>query len=163
METTSARGEDIVNIPLGIEDIADYQQLAVQLEVGDLVLCYSDSLIESHDASGEMLGEKGLLKIASEVDGSNASTVVPELLEKIEKLSPGNLENDDVTVLLFRPNGTSPGVTLREKLVAPFRVWGGVIRSLIAREAPPLPDMSLPNWGGFFLNRFNRLWGAKRT
>src|SRR5438067_9628665 len=101
LERSDSRGEEIANIPLGIEDVADYQQMAVQLEIGDLVLCYSDSLIESHDASGQMLGEKGLLQIAQQIDASDAANVAPALLKKIETLAKGNLENDDVTVLLF--------------------------------------------------------------
>ncbi len=162
METTSTRGEDIVNIPLGIEDIADYQQLAVQLEVGDLVLCYSDSLIESHDASGEMLGEKGLLKIAQQVDGSDASTVAPALLEKIRSQKPGNLENDDVTVLLFRPNGVG-SARFFTRAFAPLRVMGAAVGALFGSGKPiPLPDMSLPNIGGLFSSKLNRLWRQKR-
>jgi len=35
------------NLPLGIEDLTDYEQFAADLDVGDLVFCYSDSLIES--------------------------------------------------------------------------------------------------------------------
>src|SRR5689334_14926250 len=45
------------NIPLGVIDLTDYEQFDVRLKVGDLVLCYTDSLIESRDANGEMLGQ----------------------------------------------------------------------------------------------------------
>jgi sigma-B regulation protein RsbU (phosphoserine phosphatase) len=164
LERTTSSGEEIANIPLGIEDIADYEQIAVQLNVNDLVLCYSDSLIESHGASGQMLGEEGLLRIAREIDGSNPATVVPTLMEKIRALAPTNLEGDDVTVLLFRPNGTAPTLTLREKLIAPVRVCGGVIRSLLPGGGPPpLPDMSVPNIGGALFTRLNRFWKGHRA
>jgi serine phosphatase RsbU (regulator of sigma subunit) len=158
-----SRWEEIANIPLGIEDITDYQQMAVQLEVGDLVLCYSDSLIESHDSSGQMLGESGLLAIARQVDGSDAQTVAPKLLEKITALAPGNLEGDDVTVLLFRPNGVGRAGYLTRAL-APIRVLGAAVGALFGSGKPvPLPDMSLPNIGGLWFARLNRLWGGKRA
>ena len=44
------------NIPLGIMDLANYDQFDVRLKVGDLVVCYTDSLLEARDASGEIRG-----------------------------------------------------------------------------------------------------------
>ena len=40
------------NVPLGILDLTEYDQFDVKLKVGDLVLCYTDSLIEARDANG---------------------------------------------------------------------------------------------------------------
>ena len=63
LEFTESERDDIANIPLGIDNITDYEQVGVELDVNDLVLCYSDSLIESYGTDGEMLGEKGLLEV----------------------------------------------------------------------------------------------------
>ena len=49
------------NMPLGIIDVTEYEQFDVELEAGDCVLSYTDALIESRDADGEMLGEVGLV------------------------------------------------------------------------------------------------------
>jgi sigma-B regulation protein RsbU (phosphoserine phosphatase) len=35
----------------------------VELEAGDCLVSYTDALIESRDADGEMLGEDGLLRL----------------------------------------------------------------------------------------------------
>ena len=150
-----AAGSLISNIPLGIDD-ADYEQFSVQLDVGDLVLCYSDSLIEARDDSGEFLGERGLLAAAQQLEVADSATVVPKLLAAIQRLHPGNLEGDDVTVMLFRPNGSTPAVPLRVKLAAPFRVLRGAIAGLLQGGPIPLPDLRLANIGGAILNRFNR-------
>jgi phosphoserine phosphatase RsbU/P len=40
------------NIPLGILDLADYEQFDTRLEIGDLVVCYTDALIESKGIEG---------------------------------------------------------------------------------------------------------------
>ncbi len=53
------------NIPLGIFQLADYENLDIELEVGDCLVSYTDALIESCDADGEMLGEEGLLRIVN--------------------------------------------------------------------------------------------------
>jgi phosphoserine phosphatase RsbU/P len=51
------------NIPLGLFDGAEYEQFDLQLEPNDCLLSFTDALIESRDADGEMLGEDGLLRI----------------------------------------------------------------------------------------------------
>jgi len=46
------------NIPLGLLEMSEYEQFDIELEAGDCVLSYTDALMESNDADGEMLGEK---------------------------------------------------------------------------------------------------------
>ena len=43
------------NIPLGLFDIAEYEQFDIELESGDTLLTYTDALVEARDADGEML------------------------------------------------------------------------------------------------------------
>jgi hypothetical protein len=150
------------NIPLGIDDAANWTQFDVRLRVGDLVLAYTDSLIEAFGADGEMLCPKGLLQIINTVDVSDPKRVIPLLLEKMAVLNDKNLKNDDVTALLFRPNGTAPGVKLKDKLLGPLRVMGGVFGSLKPGGKPaPWPEFSLANVGGMIFRPLNRLWSAR--
>ena len=163
LERKDSQSEGITNIPLGIDDVTEYEQVAVQLEVGDLVLCYSDSLIESYGADGQMLGEQGLLSIANEVEVTAAPDVTAKLLQTLESRYKGNLQNDDVTVLLFRPNGAALHTPLRDKLLGPFRVVGGLIRSLLPGGPPAaLPDFSLANIGGALFDGLNKRWKPDR-
>jgi sigma-B regulation protein RsbU (phosphoserine phosphatase) len=63
-----ATEQDVVaNLPLGIMDLSDYQQFDLTLDPSDLVLCYTDSLIESRDPTGELLGTAGLLRILNKL------------------------------------------------------------------------------------------------
>ncbi len=146
-----------VNIPLGVLDVK-YEQLDVTLEAGDLVLCYTDSLVESCDASGELIGQQGLLDIARGLGQVDPAEIIPALLNAIGSLYAGNLEDDDVTVLLFRAtgNGVTPG--WRNRLLAPVRVVRGVLASLRrGGERAPLPEMTLASLAGAFLDGFNRV------
>jgi serine phosphatase RsbU (regulator of sigma subunit) len=146
------------NIPLGIMEVTDYQQFDLSLEVGDLVIFYTDSLLESRAADGTMLGAEGLCRIANEMRRTEPAAFLPEFLEKIRGLYPGNVEHDDVTVLMFRPNGTAESFGWREKLKAPWR--------FLAELAGPnptvaLPDFRLANIGGAILPALSRRWGRK--
>jgi phosphoserine phosphatase RsbU/P len=147
------------NIPLGILDLADYEQFDVHMQNNDLLVCYTDALSESRRPDGEMLGPEGLAKIAAELGKIPPENLIEAFLARIAKEHEGNLASDDVTVLLLRPNGRSPKITMRERLSTASRFCGSLLRSLNPRaERPPLPDFSLANIGGAIFPRLNKRW-----
>jgi sigma-B regulation protein RsbU (phosphoserine phosphatase) len=162
--TESRSGDDpdrIVNLPLGIQELADYQQFDLKLEPGDLVVCYTDSLIESHDATGELLGTEGLLRILLSLEPTDPQKFIPELLAAIEAEAPGNLTGDDVTVLAYRPNGKPAQASIGQRLLAPARVLRGVLGAVRAGVAAPWPDLNLANLGGAWISRLNHAWKGR--
>jgi sigma-B regulation protein RsbU (phosphoserine phosphatase) len=157
------KSDNPTNLPFGILDIVDYQTFDIGLKVGDLVLCYTDSLIESRGADGQMLGHAGLLDIARSVDVADPATVVPALLSAIEGAYPGNLTNDDVTILLFRPNGVGAGRPSFAHQVGGLRkLIASIARSFRPGSEPvPWPDLKLPNVGGAIFPPLQRLWSTR--
>jgi sigma-B regulation protein RsbU (phosphoserine phosphatase) len=146
------------NLPLGVLDIGDYEQFDVDLQLGDFVLCYTDSLCESHAADGSMLCQGGLLEAANAVPLDDPATYVPRLLAHIGGLREGNLQNDDVTTLLFRPTGSAARTPLKNKLLAPFRVARGILGSIGRRGEPaPWPELSVANLGGAMLDPLGKV------
>lgn len=160
VEAPESTGTNPADLPLGVLEKLTYTQQHLKLAVGDLVLFYTDALPESRSPDGRLLGTAGLLKVVSTLDTSLPDKLIAALLDAIRAMHEGNLEGDDVTVLLFRPNGLAPRVPLGRRVAAPFRVMAGVARSLLRRGEPaPLPDASLPGLGGLFFSRLNRRWG----
>jgi sigma-B regulation protein RsbU (phosphoserine phosphatase) len=156
-------GGDSANLPLGVLTLANYEQLDVTLEPGDLVLCYTDSMPESKDAAGEYLGQAGLLGIVRELDASHPATVIPMLLAAVRSLRAGNLDDDDVTALLFRATGAGVQPRLRDRLLAPARLLGAMLSSLRPGAGPaPLPELTVLNIGGSMFGPLNRLWKGSR-
>jgi hypothetical protein len=152
------------NIPLGIVDLADYEQFDVALDVGDLVLCYTDALTESRDPSGELLCEEGLLRIIQTLPvAGQEEKLIDLLLAAVGAEHPENLSKDDVTVLLVRPNGNRPRATVRDKLWALIGMLGALVKSVNPNaERPPLPDMNLANIGGAIIPSLQKRWRAGR-
>lgn len=136
------------NVPLGLLDLTEYEQFEATLEVGDLVLCYTDSCIESNGADGQMLGVAGLLGILRDMKQTEPAQLIREVLSAIDAQREGNLKDDDVTVLVFRANGLGRRVSFRNKLLAPVRVLGGVVRAMKEGERAPWPQLSVKNVGG---------------
>src|SRR5271168_688088 len=104
------------NIPLGLFQIADYEQLDVELDPGDCLISYTDALIESRDADGEMLSEEGLLRIVNLLGDIPAEKLIATILQEIAQRFPDNLSADDVTVMIVRANGHLLHFSLREQL-----------------------------------------------
>lgn len=150
------------NTPLGLIRAADYDQFEVELEPGDCLLAYSDALIESRDADGEMLGEEGLLRIASLLGGEPADRLIEALLAEIAERYPENLSEDDVTVMVVRATGGQLRHGFRQRLRAAARLLGSLARAANPRaERPPLPDFKLANIGGAIIPALERCWRAQ--
>jgi phosphoserine phosphatase RsbU/P len=152
------------NIPFGIFPLADYEHLDIELELGDCLVSYTDALIESCDADGEMLGEDGLLRIVNLLGDIPAEKFIEALVREIAERFPENLSADDVTLMVVRANGRSLHFSLREKLDAFGRFVKTFVRSLNPRaERAPFPDAKLANLGGAIIPALGRRWRAPRT
>jgi serine phosphatase RsbU (regulator of sigma subunit) len=113
------------NLPLGLDDGTLYRQFAVTLGRGDLVLVYTDALIEAADPSGQMLGEEGLIALARALGPSPDLAAVPELLEAVARHRGHRPADDDVTLLALSHNGSGHRrLSLGEKLEVYAKVFG---------------------------------------
>jgi phosphoserine phosphatase RsbU/P len=158
-------GEDapaeIRNLPLGIIDLAEYEHFDVELQRGDCVLCYTDALIESRDADGEMIGEDGLLRIMRLLGDVEPQALTKTLLDEIAHRYSENLSDDDVTVLVVRANARKARYSLKDKVWAQLRMIGSLIRGINPwAERPPLPDLNMANIGGAIIPALGRRWRA---
>jgi serine phosphatase RsbU (regulator of sigma subunit) len=160
----TAKNASPVNIPLGIMDLADYEQFDVELNPGDCLVSYTDALIESRDADGEMLGENGVLRIMNLLGDVEPQKLIDTLLKEITERFPQNLSADDVTVLVIQANGGSAHYSFREKMAAMARFARSLIASLNPRaERAPFPDANLANLGGAIIPALGRRWRASGT
>lgn len=112
------------NMPIGIVDDSGYRSTKLRLNVNDMVLTYTDSLSESTDADGKMLGTQGVCDIVNSLNSLSPELLIPSLLAAIRRLNSDNLLSDDTTVMLLRANGS--GVRFTENLRAPFRILKGL-------------------------------------
>jgi phosphoserine phosphatase RsbU/P len=107
------------DVPLGILESANYSHTKVKMTTGDLLLCFTDGLEDCVDEQGEMLGKEGVLKLVAGTNGLPPAEIIPEILRRVSLLSKKTSSEDDVTIMLVRPNGES--VSLQNNLLAPFR------------------------------------------
>jgi len=97
--------KEIADLPLGMIAGTSYRQTAVQLEVGDLLLLYTDGINESWDESGEQLGLDGLLSMARGLPVVSAAAAGQGLLSAVERFRGSAPPADDVTVVALERFG----------------------------------------------------------
>lgn len=97
--------KEIADLPLGMIAGTSYRQTAVQLEVGDLLLLYTDGINESWDESGEQLGLDGLLSMARGLPVVSAAAAGQGLLSAVERFRGSAPPADDVTVVALERLG----------------------------------------------------------
>jgi serine phosphatase RsbU (regulator of sigma subunit) len=117
----------LANLPLGMDDETHYGTSRVGLGRGDLVIFYTDALIEAADGSGQLLGESGLLEAARRLDATTGSpsTIGQALLASAARHRGGAAAEDDVTlVVLHHDASPSPRLTIGQKLDVYAKVFG---------------------------------------
>ena len=105
---TRHRTTAVVNLPLGVIARTNYVQFAVKLSKGDLVLIYSDSLIESRNPEGKPLGKEGLLELVRQTDTARPQELSRDVLAAAVTYRSGAPAKDDETLLLLHHNAAKP-------------------------------------------------------
>lgn len=89
--------------PIGLLPDSNYDESLVQLEPGDLVIAYTDGVIEAMNPDGHEWGLQGLLDAASSNTqcAANAENLVQLLFSAMDNFSKGN-QTDDATLAVVR-------------------------------------------------------------
>jgi serine phosphatase RsbU (regulator of sigma subunit) len=95
-------------VPLGALRVGGHRIIESELEVGDLIVAYSDGVVEAQSPSGDFFGEERLARSLAEAP-ADPQDAVNFLLEEIEAFTCGHTPYDDVTLLAasWSPNGES--------------------------------------------------------
>jgi len=108
------------NLPLGLDESTTYRQFEVPVADGDLLVLYTDALIEARDGNGEMLGEQNLLRLVSETATTGTVREFGRgMLQGLRDFCRSRSLEDDLTILVLKfVSGRRRTPTVREKLNA---------------------------------------------
>lgn len=87
--------------PIGMFPEWIYEERTIQLDPGDLVLAYTDGVIEAVNPAGEEWGVEGLRRAAAESGAQCADDVVQAIFNGMDEFSQG-CQTDDATVIALR-------------------------------------------------------------
>jgi sigma-B regulation protein RsbU (phosphoserine phosphatase) len=94
--------DSVDGLPLGMIPGTNYQQTAVQLLPGDLIVLYTDGVSESFNSAEQELGFEGLLQLARNVPVHSPAAAGFALLAAVDQFRNGEPRRDDATVLVLQ-------------------------------------------------------------
>lgn len=87
---------------LGLLKDADYRQGHTVVHTGDLLLLYSDGVVEAESASGEQFDEARLLSALKENWGRPVAEIRDEMLGQVHRFLDKRQAQDDLTLVVVR-------------------------------------------------------------
>ncbi|MEM7174496.1 MAG: SpoIIE family protein phosphatase [Chlamydiota bacterium] len=87
---------------LGAVSDVTIEAQSVQLLDGDLLLAFTDGVVEAHNDRMEMFGENRIIQILQAQKEENAQEVVDALMEKVSFFAGGAPQHDDLTVIAVK-------------------------------------------------------------
>jgi sigma-B regulation protein RsbU (phosphoserine phosphatase) len=99
---TDPRRLEVGGLVLGVLPTFTYEQEAVALSAGDLVLVYSDGINEAVNPQGEEFGEERLCRLIQKHRQEPAQKVVEHIFRAVEQFSASARQMDDMTVMVIR-------------------------------------------------------------
>lgn len=145
------------DVPLGILDATMYTRRRVRLAPGDLLLLYTDALLEARGPDGSLLGFDRLAALAGEQDPARPVALVNGLYERVREFSGRESLDDDATILLLgRNESTRPRGSLRMGLRA-IREMGREVWARVRGASPAIawPETGVAAFLGVWIDRFN--------
>ena len=84
------------------------EQFAIRLEPSDIVVMYTDALMEASDASGRQLGERGLLDMAALLSAVERAEVARTLHDRVLLHARAGPLDDDATLMALHHTAENP-------------------------------------------------------
>jgi serine phosphatase RsbU (regulator of sigma subunit) len=88
--------------PLGIVPECSYEEIRVPLNRGDVVVLYTDGVVEAINAAGEMYGFDRFLETVGSGRHLSADALLETLLEDVSRFAGGAEQHDDITVVVAK-------------------------------------------------------------
>ncbi len=107
-ETEQVSECEIDAYPLGVRAENTYTLQKFDLHSGDLVMLYSDGLVEAENAAGELFGDERISQIVQEAGqtGADAETLLTRLFDEVDRFVEGRPAEDDRTCVVLRIDAT---------------------------------------------------------
>ncbi|MGQ0734726.1 MAG: SpoIIE family protein phosphatase [Acidobacteriota bacterium] len=100
--TAGLRRLESGGMPVGFFEHAPYADQNEQLQIGDVLIVYSDGVTEALSVDGQEFGEERLIDILQERHKDDASAILQTIVESVETFAKGAAQHDDVTAMVVK-------------------------------------------------------------
>ncbi len=89
-------------LPLGIKPNAEFREGRTQMQMGDVLVIYSDGVTEATSPSGEEFGSTRLYEVVSRNIDASAAGIRDRIESALTKFSQGTQAADDITLVIVK-------------------------------------------------------------
>lgn len=87
---------------LGLFCEAEFEDAELKLENGDVLIAFTDGLIEARSPDGEEFGEERLIQSLMKNGRLNAAEIEREILQAVKEWTHDSEQEDDLTLVIFK-------------------------------------------------------------
>jgi len=93
---------DAEGLVLGVQRGVQYEEPVIGIERGDLLLLYTDGIVEAEAPGGEQFGSERLRQVLAQQQKHPAAQLILELLGAVRAFTGDSSFKDDISMLLFK-------------------------------------------------------------
>lgn len=93
---------DVNGTIVGAFPFSKYEESKLELQSGDLLVCYTDGITEPENEYGEMFGEERLIELVAKNAALDDAGIIESVLESVRQWTGAPELSDDMTLLLAR-------------------------------------------------------------
>ncbi len=93
---------DVTGVALGMMADMEYEQRELVLESGDILLLYTDGIVEAMNGKEEFFGEKRLRSSLASATELSAQGILDIILRDLRQFTVGAEQSDDITAIVFK-------------------------------------------------------------
>jgi sigma-B regulation protein RsbU (phosphoserine phosphatase) len=97
-----ARQLEVNGMVVGAFPFSTYEESRIQLESGDLLVCYTDGITEPENEYGEMFDEERLIDLITKNADREDDRIIETVMEAVHQWTGSPELSDDMTILLAR-------------------------------------------------------------
>ena len=97
----SVRTIQAEGFPLGLFPNAEYEEFTLSTRPGDLIVFFSDGIVDAINATGEMFGDERLTHLLESQHHPTAQSTVDAILQAVTDFQAGTAHFDDETIVVL--------------------------------------------------------------
>ena len=105
---------DAEGLILGIKIEVIFEEKTEFLNPGDMLVLYTDGIIEAANAEGELFGEERLCRLLHELQSDSPQKIIDSLLEQVREYTGMQNFTDDVSLVVMKSIPPDPEIAKRK-------------------------------------------------
>jgi sigma-B regulation protein RsbU (phosphoserine phosphatase) len=93
---------EVGGLPLGIDTVSAYDTAAIELKSGDVLIFYTDGVVEGFNEKGEEFGNSRWIEAIRALPDWNAAESLQFLMKRVDDFVGLTRQSDDITCLVLR-------------------------------------------------------------